>query len=235
MTFSLDGPGGDFLLARKRKDLTRLIYEIFPDLSSLRHALSKQQVWQPEENKKTAAFIPKALANRILRKKGSGYYSFNNVARSYLLGAWLEEFIALALYEAECEDIRFSQHIIWQASTDASTHANEIDAMAIAGKSRILVSCKAVAEDILEKRKGEERLFDALLELSYWNAHFGGDNGIPIFVTTADFYDEARQSFRSSKLVERANVLGIKVMPADFGNYESFVLRLKSFLKKHTI
>lgn len=235
MTFSLDGPGGDFPLARTRKDLTRLIYEIFPHLDSLRYALSKQLVWYPEENTKTAAFISKSLTNRILQKRGSGYYSFDNAARSYLLGAWLEEFIALALHEAECEDIRFSQPIFWQASTDASTHANEIDAMAVAGKFRILVSCKAVAEDTLEKRKGEERLFDALLELSYWNAHFGGDNGIPIFVTTADFYDEAHQSFRSSKLVERANVLGIKVMPADFGNYESFVLRLKSFLNKQTI
>lgn len=232
MTFSLDGPGGDFPLARTRKDLTQLIYEFFPHLHSLRHSLSKQLVWYPEENSKTSTFISKCLTNRILQKRGNGYFSFDNDAQRYLLGAWLEEFIALALNEAECEDIRFSQPITWRASTDSSTHANEIDAMAIVGKSRILVSCKAVAEDTLEKRKGEERLFDALLELSYWNAHFGGDNGIPIFVTTADFYDERSQTFRSSKLVERANILGIKVMPADFGNYESFVIMIKKFLDK---
>lgn len=51
-----------------------------------------------------------------------------------------------------------------------------------------------------------------------------------IGVTTADFYDEKLRSFRSPRLVERANVMGIKVLPADFGTFDVFTEKVAQLI-----
>jgi hypothetical protein len=65
-----------------------------------------------------------------------------------------------------------------------------------------------------------------MLELSYWNAHFAAHEATPVFVTTTDFYDEEQGAFRSPKLMERARVLGLTVLTADFSRSERLVAHL---------
>jgi hypothetical protein len=152
-------------------------------------------------------------------------------AATYLTGGWLEELTALGLEAAGAEDIRCGQRVFWRAGTDGSEHMNEVDVMAIAADQPVLVSCKATATLLLHKRDGDDRLFDAMKELAYWNLHFAKGTAIPIFVTTADFYDEDRRRFRSPKLMEQARVLNLNVVPADYGSWTRFTNRLKEILK----
>ena len=228
--FNFNGSGGNFFLAKRRRDLTMLIYEIFPRLNGMLKAFRNQHDWYPIDNSKIDVFIKRALSLQILLKNGGSYEPYDEDARRYLLGSWLEEFVALAFWKNGLSDIRFSQEIFWRAKSDGSAYKNEIDVMATANDKLILVSCKAVAEDTLDRRKGEDRIFDALQELSYWNAHFASGEGLPVFVTTADFYDEKLRSFRSPRLVERANVMGIKVLPADFGTFDVFTEKVAQLI-----
>ncbi|PLX36354.1 MAG: hypothetical protein C0606_16845 [Hyphomicrobiales bacterium] len=227
--FRFEGSGGRVGTARSRGPLTRKIYGGFPALLAIRDIIHRNQ---PIEDRggPLSQILPLAVKHRVLRRQGKGFVPIGNAERSYLLGGWLEEFAALALIEAGCRDVRYAQPVSWLASTDSSRHWNEIDALGMYGDKPVLVSCKAVAEDTIDSRNGDDRLFDALLELSYWNAHFADRAAVPVFFTTADFYDEERQRFRSPKLVERAKVLDLAIVPVDFGSFGAVVAHLKRVL-----
>ena len=229
----LHGPGGSLDKARGRGALTRAIYENF---EALRPILIAGGSGKPIGSPSGAvrAWCEDAVGHGVLRRKGQGYRAAGNGARTYLAGAWLEELMALALLACGCRAVRFSQHIRWRAPGREEEHYNEIDAIALHDERLVIVSCKATATDLLERSHGEERLFHAMLELSYWNAHFAAREAVPVFVTTTDFYDEEAGAFRSPKLMERARVLGLTVLTADFSRSERLFTRLGKALGEAT-
>ena len=229
--FEFDGPGGNLAEAARRSELTRALYDRFQFWTPLRDALQNNTPLDRRRLDRMEDILSLAMRDGGLQVARSGHVRVSGHARQYFLGGWLEEFMALALNEAGCDRIRFSQRVTWRAGTDGSQHANEIDAVAHWQKRLVLVSCKAAAYDTLKRKTGEDRLFSALLELSYWNAHFGRGEALPILVTTADFYNEAERRFRSPKLVERARVLELAVISADFSNWQAFQARLSSLLE----
>jgi hypothetical protein len=221
----LHGPGGSLGKARERGALTRSIYENFEDLRPILIAGgSGKPVGSPPAA--VRAWCEDAVGHGVLSRKGQGYRAAGNGARTYLAGAWLEELMALALLDCGCRDVRFAQQVRWRAPGQQEEHYNEVDAIALHGERLVIVSCKATATDLLERSHGEERLFHAMLELSYWNAHFAAHEATPVFVTTTDFYDEEQGAFRSPKLMERARVLGLTVLTADFSRSERLVAHL---------
>lgn len=227
---SLHGPGGSMPQARARAGLTRQIYEEFELLRPVLTAGgSGRPIGAPQDEIRD--WCERAVSLGVLRRRGDGYRAAQNGARTYLAGAWLEELMALTLLDCDCEAIRFAQQIRWRAPGQREDHYNEVDALALHGDRLVIVSCKATATDLLERSHGEERLFHAMLELSYWNAHFAGGAAVPVFVTTTDFYDEEEGSFRSPRLVERARVLGLTVLPADFSTTERLARRLRHVLE----
>ncbi|WP_321337193.1 Card1-like endonuclease domain-containing protein [Breoghania sp.] len=230
-SLEFNGSGGSLTVAWNRAELTRLLYERFSLWAPFRSAIQQnREVPAPKESTLSEIFRM-ATASGQLTPAHSGHLPSGGEARRYFLGGWLEEFIAIALDEAGCHDVRFSQKVTWRAATDGSWHENELDAVARWRDRLVLVSCKAAANEALSRRSGEKRLFDALLELSYWNAHFGDGKALPILVTTADFYDETARRFRSPRLVERARVMDLAIIPADFGNWRSFQTHLTKLLE----
>lgn len=235
LPFALDGPGGDLAAARRRAGLTRALFEAPQALEVIKAAVGARRSLSTGEGQgQTALARLLALAEDcdVLRSDGSGrFHVAGPEARLYLMGAWLEEFMALLLTEAGCEDVRFSQKVLWRAGTDGSLHGNEIDAMGVCDGRLVLVSCKAMAFDTLARSNGDDRLFEAMLELAYWNDHFGKGEALAILATTADFYDETARRFRSPKLVERARVMDLAVLPADLGSHERCLARLQTLLQ----
>uniref|UniRef100_UPI003BA94776 hypothetical protein n=1 Tax=Stappia sp. TaxID=1870903 RepID=UPI003BA94776 len=225
----LHGPGGSLGKARGRAALTRAIYENF---EALRPILIAGGSGKPIGSPSGAvrAWCEEAVDHDVLRRKGQGYRAAGNGARTYLAGAWLEELMALALLACGCRNVRFAQQVRWRAPGQEEEHFNEVDAIALHDERLVIVSCKATATDLLERSHGEERLFHAMLELSYWNAHFAAREALPVFVTTTDFFDEEAGVFRSPKLMERARVLGLTVLTADFSLSERLFARLRRAL-----
>lgn len=228
----LHGPGGSLADARARQDLTRRIYEQFELLRPILTAGGSGHPIGAPQDGPIRGWCEAAVARAVLRRRGAGYRAAHNGARTYLAGGWLEELVALALETAGCDAVRFAQPVRWRAPRQPEEHFNEVDALALYGERLVLVSCKATATDLLERSHGEERLFNALLELSYWNAHFAGDAALPVFLTTTDFYDENRRAFRSPRLMERARVLGIEVLTADFSTLRRLQARLDAILAR---
>jgi hypothetical protein len=226
----LHGPGGRLDEARARGVLTRTIYEMF---EPLRPALISGGSGHPlaVAGEAMRSWCELAVGLGVLARRGRGYRAADNGARTYLAGGWLEELMALALLDAECQEVRFSQQIRWRAPGGESDHYNEVDALALYGGQLVIVSCKATATDLLDRSHGEERMFQAMLELSYWNTHFGNRAATPIFVTTTDFYDEEAGEFRSPKLMERARILGLNVLTADFSTAAHLTRRLRDVLR----
>ena len=234
--FRLHSKGGDLKQALARRKLTELIFENFVYLKPFQNTLLKQKPWHLDGVPAVDEVVKMAARFQLLKPKNyleSPVQIWELADKDnliYFMGGWLEELMALALFDAQCDSVRFSQPIQWTASVDGSNHMNEIDVIGQAGEKTVLVSCKAMSNLALERRKGESRIFDALQELSYWNMHFGGGNAICIFMTTADFYDEVTQTFRSAKLVERASVMNIHVISADFESYDQVLNRIKVIL-----
>ena len=224
-----EGAGGALREAHRRAALTRLMFQHF---SLLWPDKTRWPDWAMfgKDGGPIVEIILEAQQAGVLVPTAKGPRPADTAAQRYLQGGWLEEFAALALVDAGCRDVRYSQQVSWVAEVDGSRHFNEIDALGTFRGRPVLVSCKAVAHGKLETRYGNDNLFDALLELSYWNTHFADGNGVPVFLTTADFFDEGRGAFRSPKLVERADVLGISVLPVDFGSFDRVVARLGAIL-----
>lgn len=235
-TYKLKGRGGDLKRAQRRRELTKLIYQSFSELDEFRKEIYQSKTWQLDGNTLVNEIVKLAARHELLKPRSNNQNSVqkwkvtNHSARTYLTGSWLEELMALALIDAQCDAVRFSQEIEWTAAVDGSLHMNEIDAMALAGNKSVFVSCKAMANATLDDRKGEKRLFTALQELSYWNMHFAKGDAICFFMTTVDFYDETKKTFRSPKLVERANAMNIHVIPADYTSYDAILMRIKEIL-----
>lgn len=232
LPFALDGPGGDLAGARRRAGLTRALFEAPEALEVIKARVTARLGLDAADGPSSLArLLPLAHACGVLGRDGAGrHHVASPQARVYLMGGWLEEFMAMILIEAECEEVRFSQKVIWRASADGSLHGNEIDAMGLSNGRLVLVSCKAMAHDSLSRSNGDDRLFEALMELSYWKDHFGKGEALAILATTADFYDEAQRRFRSPKLVERARVMDLAVLPADLGSHDRCLAHLRQLL-----
>jgi len=226
---ALHGSGGRLSGAKRRAAVSRALYEDFADLRGLLHAAARGRTVDIRSHTEEV-WCDMAAAAGVLTPRGRRFRPADNGARAYLGGGWLEELVALALAEAGCSDVRFAQMIRWRAPDSADDHFNEVDALGVKDGRLVLVSCKATATDLLERSRGEDRMFDAMLELSYWNAHFGARAALPVFVTTTDFYDEDARAFRSPRLMERARVLGLHVLTADFSTYAAFADKLAAIL-----
>jgi hypothetical protein len=228
-SFVLPEPARPMHEASARADLTRALLAAPGAARALRRLAEKQPGNLPGDLPEDLAAL--AVHHRVLTPHGGGWRLTGAAARGYVYGGWLEELAALGLQAAGAEDVRCGQRVFWRAGTDGSEHVNEVDVMAVQGARPVLVSCKATAALLLEDGAGDDRLFDALQELAYWNAHFGRGRAIAIFVTTSDFYDESRRRFRSPKLIERARVLNLNTVSADYGTWPRFVGRLREILE----
>ena len=229
---ALHGSGGDVARAAQRASLTHRIYEAYPAMRRVLHELGRGRSAHPSSSD-ARDWCAAAEAEGLLMRRGDSFRALDGGTRAYVNGMWLEELVALAMSESHCADIRFGQRIRWRAINDTEDHYNEVDALCLHADQIIVVSCKATANDLLERSRGEQRIFDALLELSYWNAHFFQNKACPIFVTTTDFFDEDRGIFRSAKLMERARALGLQVITADFSTYAAFAGRFHALLQQN--
>lgn len=212
----------------QRAPLTRHLYETPAAARGLRHFRRDLPLAAPPGL--LAESLQLAVEAGILGASEGPLYRLSEAGEPYVRGRWLEEAAALALAAAGADHVRCGQRIFWRAGSDGSEHVNEVDVLATAAGRLILVSAKASAAFLLEQKGGEERLFEAMLELSYWNAHFAQGAGVPVLVTTSDFYDERSRSFRSPKLVERARVLGIFIVSADYGSFDRLTGRMTDIL-----
>lgn len=233
MPFAFDGPGGDLQAARRRAALTRALFEEPEVLEVIKRRLTlREPIAADARPASLGKILDHARDCGVLIEDGKGAFDVAGPqARSYLSGAWLEEFMALLLIEAGCDEVRFSQKVLWRAGIDGSLHGNEIDALGLHRDRLVLVSCKALAFDTLTRTHSDDRVFSAMMELAYWNDHFGQGRALAILATTADFYDEEARRFRSPKLVERARVMDLVVLPADLGSSERCLDQLRKRLQ----
>lgn len=159
----------------------------------------------------------------LLKHLQGGFRVAGPDADRLLRGAWLEELGATIARDAGADEVRHSQKLSWESRYGGLAYQNEVDVLARFGERLVFVSCKALAPWATETPNGTERIFDAMKEVSYWRQHFGAGKGQAILLTTADFIDEARHRPRNAALLEHADVLGVRLVSADAGDFTRLV------------
>lgn len=174
-------------------------------------------------NEAAQTLINDLVAARLLTRAGQRYRTASHLAARRLRGSWLEELGALVALDAGADEVRFSQVLEWRPHLGDEVYRNEIDVIARFDDRLAFVSCKALTPWAATDPSGDDRVFEALKEVSYWRDHFGHGRGWAILLTTVDFIDEQRHRLRNGGLVERAEVLGVDLVSADAGDYTGLV------------
>lgn len=219
---------GDHQLALSRRSLNAATWQNFPRFRALYPDISSA----PALERVRSLFGPTAFQagvdGGLFLPEPEGV-PLSLVGRRWATGGWLEEFAYTALLEAGADEAVYAQQLRWSGRYGPESYLNEIDVLAREGDRLVFVSAKAARPNAVETASGDDRLFQAMLELDYWRRHFGSQNDAAVLITTADFFEERRR-VRHPGLTERAAILDVTLVPADASSASSVVERMRRAL-----
>lgn len=221
--------------ARRRRAVTRLLAEAYPDYDVLRRHLVAPGVFPRfRPNNGRQAVIVKTLVEAGMISRAGDRYSANPMVSDYLRGQWLEEWALLAVLESGADEALASQKIAWRVR-DPDTGAwldgeNEIDVIARKGDHLLFVSCKAVKPWLHERgnmaERGKVRTF--LHEVDDLADHFGEPDSSVVLLVSADLIDEMRGGIaRFPNLAGKAIALDVQLVGLEYLGWPELVERFR--------
>jgi hypothetical protein len=215
-----------------RQDMSAMIWEQSHRFGAFQRELHQGRTVAVQRigQKDTALFDALYQAGLIVSTR-SGFEAADADARSWLGGRWLEELVAALLASGTAIDVTLSQRIAWPTNFAEERQRSEIDVIACYQGRLAFISCKAARTHALEHEDGEDRLMAAVHEADFWSRHFADAKAKAAVVTTADAYDEAGGQFRSAELMQRAESLGVALLPAETGSIEALRHSLLNLLQ----
>lgn len=220
-------PHDPMRIARDRASLTRRIAAIYPAFEGLRDTLLERRFVEL-----TAVHRPVLSAieeHGLIEPVGEDWRATDAEARRYLTGAWLEEYVALAVAELGADEVLTGQKIRWQVGDFIGE--NEIDVLARFGRHLFMCSCKALKSTLLpDDVRTRERLMDALHEADNLADHFAPDGGIVALAVTTDLVDERTRTARYQQLHGKAAVLGVGLVTLEHMPWPNLLKRLETLV-----
>lgn len=218
-------------VARERAALTKRIAAIYPAFEGLRDTLLERRfVELTAVHRPVLAAIEK---HGMIEPAGGQWRATDAEARRYLTGAWLEEYVALAVAELGANEVFTGQKIRWQVGDFVGE--NEIDVLARFGRHLFMCSCKALKSTLLpDDIRIRERLMDALHEADNLADHFAPEGGIVALAVTTDLVDERTRTARYQQLHGKAAVLGVGLLTLEHMPWPTLLKRLDAMIASAT-
>lgn len=214
-------------VARGRAALTKRIAAIYPAFEGLRDTLLERR-----SVALTAIHRPVLAAIRehgMIEPAGGHWRAADAEARRYLSGAWLEEYVALAVAELGADEVFTGQKIRWQVGDFVGE--NEIDVLARFGRHLFMCSCKALKSTLLpDDIRTREGLMDALHEADNLADHFAPKGGIVALAVTTDLVDERTRTVRYQQLHGKAAILGVGLLTLEHMPWRNLLKRLEAMM-----
>lgn len=207
-----------------RGELSRAIASTYPAFETLRDGLLDRRTL--EIRAVNLPMLELAESSGVVQRTAGTWQITGNVARRYLTGGWLEEYVALAVRETGADEVLIGQKLRWQARE--YTGENEIDVLARFGSRLFMCSCKALKSTLLpDDVRTRERLMHALHEADNLADHFAPSGGIVVLAVTTDLMDERARLVRYQQLHGKAAVLGVSLMTLEHMPWPEIVRRLR--------
>lgn len=214
-------------VAIERAALTKRIAAIYPAFEGLRDSLlDRRSVELTAVHRPLLATIGDF---GLIEPDGERWRITDAEARRYLTGAWLEEYVALAVAELGADEVFTGQKIRWQVGEFLGE--NEIDVLARFGSNLFMCSCKALKSTVLpDDIRIRERLMEALHEADNLADHFAPDGGIVALAVTTDLVDERTRTARYQQLHGKAAALGVGLITLEHMPWPSLLKRLDALV-----
>jgi hypothetical protein len=199
--------------AMRRLEITKQLANHFSSFNRIKNHLVHSHP-APHPTREVHAVIDLLVNTGLLEMVDKSEYRapFNPGTENFdylLKGRWLEEYVYCAQFAAGVDEACYSQELFWKVGEYDGK--NEIDVIARRGEKLSLTSCKS--RPPMKEAGTKDELSTFLDEVHFWDAHFAGDKGKLLLVTTADLIDEVQNNrHRYPLLAARATIVDVGLL-----------------------
>lgn len=212
---------------RERSVITKQIAAAYPAFEGVRDMIVNQAALNltPLQRSLVHALCDEGL----VRPLGNQEFRVGIQSKRFLMGGWLEEYVALAVAEIGADEVLIGQKVAWRVGEFDGE--NEIDVMARFAEKLFICSCKALRSALRPNdARLREQLMSALHEADNLADHFAPSGGITCLAVTTDLKNEGARLARYQQLHGKAAVLGVHLITLEDMTWPVLIRRIADIL-----
>lgn len=208
------GGGTQLIEAKSRILLSQSISREYPAFERIRDAIVHCVPFYPKSECEHRLISKLIDYKVIVFRDNSVFESYDNQAKKYIRGGWLEEYCGLAVCASGADEVRVGQVIKW--SFAGCSGSNEVDVIARFGEKLLFVSAKALKSNLASSDSTHRsNLMAALQEADNLADHFGSASSSVVLIVTTDMFDDGSKRPRYPQLHGKAAALNVHLVSAE--------------------